>query len=164
MSEYITPAEATKIRVHHEGGGAWAIDAADDAGRYTESNWDRDGSHDNRMTRERAIELVPEFVAHLGLPAGLPIEVHECDPPRVVEVIRRNPPIDPCHVPIHRGVEHWNTLALESQIHVLDQLIAADMAAGCEHSGWHVSDREDHPLEAILDYLRETLEKCGGAR
>jgi hypothetical protein len=36
-------------------------------------------------------------------------------------------------------------------------------AAGCEHSGWHVDVREDHPLEAILDYLRETLEKCGGA-
>jgi hypothetical protein len=72
-------------------------------------------------------------------------------------------PIDPCHVPIHRGVEHWNTLALESQIHVLDQLIADDMAAGCEHSGWYVGDREDHPLESILDYLRETLEKCGGA-
>lgn len=72
--------------------------------------------------------------------------------------------IDPCHVPIHRGVEHWNTLALESQIHVLDQLIAADMAAGCGHSGWAVADRDDHPLEAILDYLRETLEKCGGAQ
>jgi hypothetical protein len=92
MSEYITPAEATKIRVHHEGGGAWAIDAADDAGRYTDSNWNRDGSHDKKMTRERAIELVPEFVAHLGLPAGLPIEVRECDPPRVVEVIRQNVP------------------------------------------------------------------------
>jgi hypothetical protein len=70
---------------------------------------------------------------------------------------------DPCHAPVVRGVEHWNTLALESQIHVLDQLIAADMAAGCEHSGWHVDDRDDHTLEAILDYLRETLEKCGGA-
>jgi hypothetical protein len=74
------------------------------------------------------------------------------------------PPIDPCHVPVVRGVEYWNTLALESQIHVLDQLIAADMAADCEHGGWPVDDREDHPLEAILDYLRETLEKCGGTR
>jgi hypothetical protein len=163
MSDYITPAEATKIRVHHEGGGAWAIDAADDVGRYIESNWTHDGSPDKRLTRERAIELVPEFVAHLGLPAGLPIEVRECDPPRVVAVIRKKTRIDPCHVPVARGVEHWNTLALESQIHVLDQLISADITAGCEHSGWHVADREDHPLEAILDYLRETLEKCGGA-
>lgn len=73
-------------------------------------------------------------------------------------------PTDPCHVPIHRGVERWNTLALDSQIAVLDRLIDADMASGCQHSGWHVASREDHPLESILDYLRETLEKCGGAR
>lgn len=164
MNDYITPAEATKIRVHHEGGGAWAIDAADDAGRYTDSNWTHDNEGDKRLTREQAMRLVPEFVAQLGLPAGLPIEVKECDPLRVIAVIRQKNRIDPCHVPIHRGVEHWNTLALESQIHVLDQLIAADIAAGCEHSGWHVDDREDHPLESILDYLRETLEKCGGAR
>ena len=106
MSEYITPAEATKIRVHHEGGGAWAIDAADDAGRYTDSNWNRDGGPDIRLTRERAIELVPEFVAHLGLPAGLPIEVRECDPQRVVEVIRQNTPARiVCH---DEGCGEWS--------------------------------------------------------
>ena len=73
--EYIDPSEATRIRVHHEGGGDWAIDAADDAGGYTEFNWNRDGHPDARMSRERAIERVPEFVAEVGLPAGLPVEV-----------------------------------------------------------------------------------------
>ena len=51
------------------------IDAADDAGGYTEFNWNRDGHPDAKMSRERAIERVPEFVAEVGLPAGLPVEV-----------------------------------------------------------------------------------------
>lgn len=91
-SEYIDPSEATKIRVFHEGNGFWSIDAADDSDRYTDHNWTHDGSPDKRLTRERAMQLVPEFVAHLGLPAGLPIEVRECDPARVVEVVRQNIP------------------------------------------------------------------------
>lgn len=85
--DYIEPHEATRIRVHHEGGGAWAVTAADAAGNRIDSNWNRDGGEDRKMTRERAMELVPEFTAHLGLPAALPVEVWECDPVRLVEVI-----------------------------------------------------------------------------
>lgn len=85
--DYIEPHEATRIRVLHEGGGAWEIDAADDAGECTDHHWTHDGAPDKRLTRERAMELVPEFIAHLGLPAALPVEVWECDPVRLVEVI-----------------------------------------------------------------------------
>lgn len=81
--EYIEPHEATRIRVRHEGGGAWAIDAADDAGGYTELNWNRDGHPDAKMTRQRAIERVDEFAASIGLPAGLRIEVG-AEPPALV--------------------------------------------------------------------------------
>jgi hypothetical protein len=93
----IDPSEATKIRVHHEGGGFWAIDAADDSDAYTDANWNRDGGPDIGMTKTRALQLVPEFAAHLGLPAGLPIEVCECDPPRVVAVIRMRGHAGPCN-------------------------------------------------------------------
>jgi len=85
--DYIDAHEATRICVFHEGCGYWAIHATDAAGNYTDHCWTHDGAPDKRLTRERAIELVPEFVAHLGLPAGLPIEIVECDPVRVVEVI-----------------------------------------------------------------------------
>lgn len=81
--EYIEPHEATRIRVHHEGGGAWAIDAADDAGGMTEFNWNRDGHPDAKMTRQRAIERAGEFAASIGLPPGLRIEV-EAEPPALV--------------------------------------------------------------------------------
>lgn len=90
--EYITPAEATHIRVHNEGAGQWAIDAADDAGGYIEFNWNRDGHPDATMSMARAIERVPEFVAHVGLPAGLPVKVKECDPIRVIAVIQPDTP------------------------------------------------------------------------
>jgi hypothetical protein len=81
--KYIEPHEATRIRVHHEGGGAWAIDAADDDGGMTEFNWNRDGHPDAKMTRQRAIERVAEFAASIGLPAGLRIEVSD-EPPALV--------------------------------------------------------------------------------
>ena len=71
---------------------------------------------------------------------------------------------DPCHVPIHRGVEHWNLIALRSQLDTLSAMIEADMASGGKHSGWPVADREDHPLVPVLDYLFETIEKCEAAR
>ena len=85
--DYIDAHEATRIRVFHEGCGYWAIHAEDDAGNCTDHCWTHDGAPDKRLTREREIELVPEFVSQLGLPAGLPVEIVECDPVRVVEVI-----------------------------------------------------------------------------
>jgi hypothetical protein len=84
--DYIEPCEATRIRVFREGRRGWAIDAADGDGLFTDSCWNRDGEPDRRLTLERAKELVPEFVAHLGLPSGLPVEVWELDH-RLVEVI-----------------------------------------------------------------------------
>lgn len=81
--EYIEPHEATRIRVHHEGGGAWAIDAADDGDGFTEYCWNRDGHPDAKMTRQRAIERVSEFAAEIGLPPGLRIEVG-AEPPAAV--------------------------------------------------------------------------------
>ena len=69
---YIDPGEATRIRVHSEGQG-WAIDAAGDDGRFSESCWTHDGSIDQPLTRDRAVELADEFAAEGGFPAGLPI-------------------------------------------------------------------------------------------
>jgi hypothetical protein len=63
---------------------------------------------------------------------------------------------------INRGKEHWNTLALKTQIETLDAMIAADLESDGRNSGYPVVGREDHPLEPVLDYLRETLERCGG--
>lgn len=85
--DFIEAHEATRVRILHEGGGAWAVTAADAAGNQIDSNWNRDGGEDRTLTRERAMELVPEFVAHLGLPAGLPVEVWDCDPVRLIELI-----------------------------------------------------------------------------
>jgi hypothetical protein len=76
MSDYIDPSEATRVRVYKEDGG-WAIDAASDSGEYTEACWNRDGHPDKAITRDRAMQMVPEFAAAVGLPSGLPIYVKQ---------------------------------------------------------------------------------------
>lgn len=95
-TDRISPADATRIRVFREGRESWAIDAAgpqDD--QYTEACWNRDGAPDAKLTRQRAIELVPEFVAYAGLPAGLPVEVEQTD--RAAFTLRDNSG-DPRHL------------------------------------------------------------------
>jgi len=74
--EYIDPAEAASIRVFCDGSGWWSIHAVGRLdGEYTEQCWNRDGDPDARLTLTRALELVPQFVAEVGLPEGLPVEV-----------------------------------------------------------------------------------------
>ena len=90
-SEYIDPSEATRIRVYQEGADRWAIHAVNDLGGYTEACWNRDGHPEKRLTRERAVEMVPEFVAAVELPAGLPVEIVPMRPTetQAVALLRR---------------------------------------------------------------------------
>lgn len=64
-SEYCSNEEATNIRVYPYASG-WEIDACDDMKppRYTEKTWTH--YNDKILTKERALELVPDFCREIG--------------------------------------------------------------------------------------------------
>lgn len=75
MKDYIDPSEATHVRVAIDNHG-WMIDAANDGGSYTEDHWTCDWVDDEPVcySRERAVEMAPEFARHHGI-GHLPIKV-----------------------------------------------------------------------------------------
>lgn len=62
MFEYISPAEATKVRVFYEQ-NQWFIDAIDDTKNFTAVCWDWDIVHGEYISSlENALALVPLFI------------------------------------------------------------------------------------------------------
>lgn len=75
--DYIPPSQCTKVRVFHNG-WEWEIDAADEQGSCTEVTWTH--YNDLPMTREVAIQSVPDFCKEIGRPDLIDrVEIEEED-------------------------------------------------------------------------------------